>query len=361
MARTEKIDFEKVIDSVEDLTSEEKEDIKKLIKNGNSIEILVTGKTGAGKSSLLNFILGKTIFDVGKTKDAPCTSEVHFKDSERNGIKIRAWDSPGLQDGTGDEKYIKDMQQKCAQIDLMLYCVSMEEMRSDLHVHYTAIHKINKLFGKQYWKNTVFVLTFANFRVTFLKAKGTSEAKLKDGVEERITEWRETIQKTLTSLEVDKKIVDSILVVPAGHPSKSHLPGYRHWISNVWSQCLLRMKSNAQTALIKMETQDGFVKEQDADKIGKVSADERKIVFTPGVKIAMGVALTGIAATGTGIGAAIGGAIGALAIGIPSFGVAAGVGLGLGAAVGGVIGGSIAIGVGALISLYRKRKMSLED
>ncbi len=63
------------------------------------------------------------------------------------------------------------------------------------------------------------------------------------------------------NLEVDKKIVDSILVVPAGHPNKLNLPGYRHWISNVWSQCLLRMKSNAQAALIKMETQD-------AEKIG---------------------------------------------------------------------------------------------
>ncbi len=38
-----------------------------------------------------------------------------------------------------------------------------------------------------------------------------------------------------------------------------------------------------------------------------------------------------------------------------------GAGLGLGAVVGGAIGGRIAIGVGALISLYRKHKMSLED
>ncbi len=360
---TEEIDFEKAIDTVEELTPEEKENIKKWIRNGNSIAILVTGKTGAGKSSVLNYILGKTIFDVGKKKDAPCTSEVHCKTSVKNGIKIFAWDSPGLQDGTGDEKYLEDMKKKCTEIDLMLYCISMEETRSDLHIHTSAILKINTLFGETCWKNTVFVLTFANARIAVLKAKGTPEDKLKDGVEEQIKRWRKVIQEALRKMKVDKKIVDSIVVVPAGHPNNP-LPGYKYWISNVWSQCLLSMKIDAQAAVIKMETQNGFIQEQDANEemIGKVSADERKIVFTPGVKLAIGVvALSGIAATGTAIGAGIGGTIGALAIGIPSFGVAAGAGLGIGAVVGGAIGGGIAVGVGTLIALYRKHKTNLDQ
>ncbi len=367
MATEKEIGIEEAIDIVNDLTPKEKEDIKKWIREGKSIELLVTGKTGTGKSSLLNFLLGKIIFEVGENKYESCTSKVHFKESEKNGIKIRAWDSPGLQDGTGDEKYLEDMKQKCTKINLLLYCISMEELRSDLHVHKSAILQINTMFGKQCWKNTVFVITFANARIEILKAKGTPECKLKTKLEERIKQWREAIQESLRSMDVDKKIVDSILVVPAGHTSELHLPGYRYWISNVWSQCLLSMTSPAQSALIQMESQagsqGGFIPEPDAteDAIGPIRADERKIVFTRAVKVSMGIAAGGIVASGATIGAVIGGMIGTLAIGIPTFGVAAGAGLGIGAAVGGAIGSSIAVGVGAFISLYRKRMLNRQD
>ncbi len=366
MAGTKEIDLEKIIDVVEDLTPEEKEEIKKWLRSGISLEFLVTGKTGAGKSSLLNFLLGTKIFKEGENRNEACTTEVHFEDSEKNGIKIRAWDSPGLQDGTSDDRYLKDMKEKCTKIDLMMYCISMEELRSDLLVHASAIKKINALFTKQHWKNTIFVLTFANTRVEILKWKQTPEAELKIGLEDRIKQWKEAIQEALKNMDVDQKIIDNILVVPAGHPNELHLPGYSHWISDLWSKCLISMKTSAQVAFIKMEIQGpqgGFILEHDAteENIGKISAEERKIVYTPGVKIAIGAAAGGVIATGIAVGATIGATIGGLLIGIPSFGVAAGAGLGIGGIVGGAIGGGLAIGIGALITFFRKRKLNRTD
>ena len=114
------IDLEQAIDHVKELTPEEKTEIKQWVRDGKSIDVLVTGKSGVGKSSLLNYLLGKEIFKVGASKEVPCTSKVECQVSEKNGITIRAWDSPGLQDGTGDAKYLKDLQDNCSKVDLML-------------------------------------------------------------------------------------------------------------------------------------------------------------------------------------------------------------------------------------------------
>ena len=360
MATTQQLNLEQVIDLVDKqlLTPKEKEEIKKWVRDSKSIDVLVTGKTGAGKSSLLNYLLGSKIFKESESRSKPCTCTVESKEVEKNGIKIRAWDSPGLQDGTGGEEYLEDLRQKCKSVDLMLYCISMEEVRADLHVHESAIRKIDKL---KCWKNTVFVLTFGNAMVHILKAQD-QEATLESRFKARIAEWREAIQEVLKELNVDRKIIDNIQVFPAGHPTEAHLPGYRYWLSYAWSQGLLSMKKSAQAAMIKMETSGGFIPEERAsDQFANVEADERMIVYTPGVRTAIGLAAGGIVAGGAAIGAVIGGTIGALAIGIPSFGVAAGAGLGIGAVVGGAVGGGIAIGVGALIALYRRHKMRRKD
>ena len=348
------------IDRVEDLTDIEKEDIKKWVKGGKSISILVMGKTGAGKSSLLNYFLGKSLFRVGKSKADHFTNEVSSRTTVKNMVKIVAWDSPGLQDGTSNEAdYLKDMKAKCSDVDLVLYCISMEETRSDLTHHNTAISKITSYFGTRIWGNTLFVLTLANCCVDMLEEKGTQH--LREEFEKQVQQWKEDIQRSLEKAGVDKKIVDNIKVVPAGHPKMLHLPGIKHWISNLWSECLISTKRKAQPALIKMETagpEGGFVSndEVNEESLKKATADERKIVFTPGVKVAIGATIGGVVATGAGIGAAIGGTIGALAIGIPSFGTAAVAGLGIGAAVGGAVGAGIATGVGALLYLWRRHK-----
>ena len=360
MSISKEIDIEEALDLVEELQPEEKEDIKKWVKDGKSIDVLVTGKTGVGKSSLLNYLLGKTIFEVGKRKESHCTSKVTCEESERNGIKIRAWDSPGLQDGTGDAKYLKGMQDNCSQVDLMLYCISMEEVRSDLHIHTSAIRKINDLFTKHHWSNTVFVLTFANAKVAILKAQELSGHALEREFKKSIAEWRDAIRTVLIELKVDRKIVDNISVVPAGRPRQKDLPGYKFWLSYLWSQCLCTMKKSAQAALVKMEKNRGFIAEDEAsEEIARVSPDERKIVYTRGVKVALGVAAGGGTVGGAAAGATIGALIGALAIGIPSFGVAAGAGLGIGAAVGGFVGAGTAAAVGTLIALYRKNKLKV--
>ena len=351
------------IDKTKELNEAEKEELKKWLENGNSLSILVTGKTGAGKSSLLNYILGTSLFEVGYSKADPHTKTVSSKTTEKNGVKIVAWDSPGLQDGTSNEEvYLAEMVEHCQDVDLVLYCISMEELRSDLTQHSAAISKISRYFQQEIWANTLFVLTFANSAVDALEDRGTTEQQLGVEFDRYVQQWKKDIQAALTKVKVDKEIVDNIECVPAGHPSVLHLPSTEHWISNLWSYCLTATKKSAQPALIKMETagpEGGFVSKDDVDEdvLTKATAEERKIVYTPAVKAAIGATAGGLVVAGTAVGAAIGGTIGALAIGIPSFGAAAGVGLGIGAGVGAAFGAAIATGVGALIALFRRHKL----
>ena len=72
------------------------------IKNSSSVNIFVTGKTGTGKSTLVNGIMGTAVCEEGHTLK-PETTQVESFHLIKNGIKVIVWDSPGLQDGTTDE------------------------------------------------------------------------------------------------------------------------------------------------------------------------------------------------------------------------------------------------------------------
>ena len=287
-------------DRAEGLVKDEKE---QLVASVKSLSILVTGKTGAGKSSLLNYILGKSLFEVGKSKADPHTKVVSSETTEKNGVQIVAWDSPGLQDGTTNEEvYLEDMVRQCKDVDLVLYCISMEEVRSDLKQHSAAISKINTFFKEQIWDNVLFVLTYANIAVDALEDRGTQY--LTEDFERCVQQWKEDIQAALTKLNVDKTIVDNIRCVPAGHPFEIHLPHIEHWISNLWSQCLISTKRKAQPALIKMETagpEGGFVSKDEANEesLKKATADERKLVYTHSVMAAIGASAGGIVMAGS--------------------------------------------------------------
>eukprot|EP00731_Ephydatia_muelleri_P015840 Em0009g264a len=93
------------------------------------VNILVTGKTGVGKSTLVNILVGEEVAKVGETL-FPETVDVNpYRLENFHGSGV-VWDTPGLQDGSGKErKYAAKMREKCARYDLVLYCMSMMERR----------------------------------------------------------------------------------------------------------------------------------------------------------------------------------------------------------------------------------------
>ena len=226
------------------------------LSGSNSVNMLVIGKTGGGKSSLINGIVGKEVAEEGHTIDRG-TVEVQAFVFKYHEVDITIWDSPGLQDGLDkEEEYIRDMQRKgCGNPDLMLYCVKMSESRFRKEDH-DAIRKLTIGLGKHIWKNAIFVMTFAN-EVRARRERGqklTPDEEHKRNstfFKQRIEERRAKLVGAVTEAGVDAKVAASIPIVPAGYDQEQELPDRDNWLSPLWYASILRMKECSQSALLK--------------------------------------------------------------------------------------------------------------
>ena len=90
-----------------------KDELVAVLPGTNGCNFLVLGKTGVGKSSLLNSLLGVKKFDTGTGR--PVTKKGIFEsEGDLDGIKVRVFDSWGLEAGGVEEwqGLIKDAQEK---------------------------------------------------------------------------------------------------------------------------------------------------------------------------------------------------------------------------------------------------------
>ena len=129
--------------------------------NQTELRILVTGKTGEGKSTLVNGILGEVVATEG-ADSIRCTAKVEGFTRKIQDVPVTVFDSPGLQDNTANEEvYLREMRETCQRLSLVLYCTKMTNTRltdSDKH----AMEKLTKAFGENFWRYSILVLTFAN-------------------------------------------------------------------------------------------------------------------------------------------------------------------------------------------------------
>ena len=330
---------------------DEKDDIKKWICNSKSkrLEILITGKSQNGKSTLVNCLVKQKVAKVGHVLE-PETKELRsYTVTTKDHFEIVVWDSPGLQDGTNDEqRYLAELKKKCSNVDLVIYCINVGVVRSAVHQTHeqsldsdlSAIQKLTKTLGVKMWSHAVFVLTFANKLELMLKVKHPTDLESK--FVERIENWRTRIRETLKSAHVPQKVVENVRIAPAGYVSKPHLPGCKFWLSVLWFTLVNRAKTNALAAFGQINV-DRIKPANDAKEvcfIGDGESHQQPIFRSKSngaYAIATGVMVEGVSARGAGTGAAIGLAIGGIAGSI-----APGLGTMIGTVVGATIGGAIA-------------------
>ena len=309
----------------------------------------MTGKTGVGKSTLVNALIGSNVVEVGRGLKSDTKKVASYSKTEK-GVKIVVWDSPGLQDGTEcDITYLTDMKEKCRNIDLILYCIDSSAKRSELgpgQRDFLAIQKFTDTFDDKFWENAVFVLTRGNTMENDLRDIG--EPVIEQAFRETVNKWEAEIQSALKSIRIPEEIVSNIPIVPAGHVNKPNLPGHQFWLSGLWFTVADCIKDSSKLDLIALNehrmteisqiTPGSFNKDgpQQPIVVDYANTDQRALELT-----AKGVG--GGFAVGVAAGAAIGGGAGAVAGSVvPGLGniVGAAVGAAVGGAIGGVVGGT---------------------
>lgn len=230
-------------------------EVHRLLSEGKGgLRILVTGRTGAGKSALVNSIVGEYVAEEG---DAPLgqTVEVIKYEKKIRDIVVTIYDSPGLQDGIKDQKardeYLKDLAEKCKEVDLNLFCVKMDDkMRPS---EGDAIVQLSHSFGmEEFWQNTLFVLTFAN---EIKLPKHGNSCSLVEHFSKRMTEWKMLLHGTLIDKAgISKEVAEKVPVVPAGYSDEPSLPADNsdYWLSKLWFQCLDRTDDTAKPILLNI-------------------------------------------------------------------------------------------------------------
>jgi Toc86/159 family protein import component len=129
-----------------------------------SVNILVLGKAGVGKSATINSIFNSEV--TGTDPFAPTTRSVHEFTSMVDGIKFHVIDTPGLKTSVMDQNAnrkilvrVKSITKKCPP-DIVLYVDRIDTQTRDLN-DLPLLRTITSVLGSSIWFNAIVALTHA--------------------------------------------------------------------------------------------------------------------------------------------------------------------------------------------------------
>lgn len=125
------------------------------------IRILLLGRTGVGKSSLINGLLRREAAPVGEWK--PTTVSVAKYEGEFDRTRYTLIDTPGLCDDLpevgNDERYLGMIKDAAPSVDHVWFVTRLDFTRVEADEK-RGIQMITRAFGSAIWKHATIVFTF---------------------------------------------------------------------------------------------------------------------------------------------------------------------------------------------------------
>jgi tRNA U34 5-carboxymethylaminomethyl modifying GTPase MnmE/TrmE len=145
---------------------------------------ILLGITGVGKSSFINCITKTTRCKVGDDTKS-CTQAIMQSDMSKDGYNFYFVDTPGLDDGEGDEKNIKQLdsiKKKYPRINAMIICLKMDDLKLSSSLKKSLIQFMEIFPCSDFWNHVIILRTHAERSAKFERKKKNIEGKLLGGI-----------------------------------------------------------------------------------------------------------------------------------------------------------------------------------
>ena len=230
-------------------------------EKGKKFTFLLVGRTGVGKSSTVNSLMGEAVAPIGDYE--PTTMEVKSYENEIGGVNFTVIDTPGLCDDLeekgNDYKYLERIRLNADRIDLMWFVTRLDDTRVQSDEK-RGIKLISDAFKPKIWEQAIIVFTFAN---------NLNNEKYSIALEKRTELIRKEIAKY-----AGVTIANNIPSVAVDNMSKFTPDGER-WLGELYTQVYTRMAREGAGAF--------FMSTVERIQVPKVEPEVvEKIVYVPG-------------------------------------------------------------------------------
>ena len=213
----------------------------------SEITIVLAGKSGVGKSTLMNNLLRKDT--VIRMSPVSTTERFIVEEGTHDRIKIRVIDTRGLAELKSDKK--KELKRLSSftngKADILLYCVPVGPGSKFDDANPVTMRCLTEAYGKQIWDHCVLVFTMSDMALKQSKRQNqdTATADYKTYLNRYTENFKEQLHrlgvkdkevKTVFNLQ-DASETNTIIAVPVGWSLEDEvLPGIDQLISELYPE-----------------------------------------------------------------------------------------------------------------------------